>query len=427
MSSDSDDDLEKPITTQKLKSYFSKQSEENLIRCENCFLLSYIKSIKLKNNEIFIYASCRNNHEKKYELIEYLNKFKENKIENFLCCYDNNKFDIETFIYCSECKLFFCQNCQKNHYKEKSLEHHLIKAKYMDFYCLEHPNPFTKFCLSCEKNICNECEEQHIGHNIITFDEDNYKIEKINDYYIKFEQNEINLTKIESYLINNSSKMLIPFNSYKSKVFFLNDLLKNILLIYDFEKKSNNVNFELFYNSIFVLKNINYLKYNENKLKSVVSDNNFNEYNLDLNNYPLKLNNQQIISKDYLFLKFKNNSDDKFSVFNQSDYEKEISKYEKISDENKKSILSENNLSSKMFNTIEKIIAIGAEKMNSKFCFSCYSDLNSKKNYIIYNDLNRFLNIYSIEKRKNLRILKNLILMKIFMKMLKVLKYLKIL
>ena len=46
--------------------------------------------------------------------------------------------------------------------------------------------------------------------------------------------------------------------------------------------------------------------------------------------------------------------------------------------------------------------------MNSKFCFSCYSRFNSKKNYIIYNDLNRFLNIYSIEKRKNLRILKNL-------------------
>ena len=46
--------------------------------------------------------------------------------------------------------------------------------------------------------------------------------------------------------------------------------------------------------------------------------------------------------------------------------------------------------------------------MNSKFCFSCYSKYNSKKNYIIYNDLNRFLNIYSIEKRKNLRILKNL-------------------
>jgi WD40 repeat protein len=65
-------------------------------------------------------------------------------------------------------------------------------------------------------------------------------------------------------------------------------------------------------------------------------------------------------------------------------------------------------LSSKVFNNIEKIIKIGAEKMNSKFCFSCYSKYNSNKKYIIYNDINRFLNIYSINNRKNLRILKNL-------------------
>ena len=409
MSSDSDDDLKiiyNLIKINTLKSYFSKQSEANLIRCEKCFLLSYIKSIKIKNNEIFIYASCRNDHEKKYELIDYLNAFKENKIENILCYYDNNKFNIETFIYCSECKIFFCPNCQNKHDKDKDLNHLLIKAKFMDFYCFEHYEPFTNFCLSCEKNICQYCEGKHNDHNIINFDENNHQIEKINDYCIKFEQNEVNLKKIESYLENNSSNILIPFNSYKAKVFYLNDLLKNLLLTYDFEKKSNNMNFELFYNSIFVLKNNKYLECNKNKLKSIKSQDDFNKYKFDLNNYPLKLNEQQIISKEYLFLELKNNYDDKFSVFNQSFYEKEISKYEKLSNKNKK--LSENNSSSKVFYTIEKIIAIGAEKMNSKFCFSCYSEYNSKKKYIIYNDINRFLNIYSIDDRKNLRILKNL-------------------
>ena len=415
MSDSENDDLKiiyNLIKIDRLKSYFSKQSEVNLIRCEKCLLLSYIKSIKFDNNVILIYTSCRNNHEKKYELINYLNAFKEKNIENFLCYYkDNNKFNIETFIYCPECKIFFCQNCQNEHDKDKNLNHLLIKAKYMDFYCFEHIKPFKKFCLTCEKNICKDCEEKHYGDNIINFDENNHQIEKINDYYIKFEQNEINLNKIENYLkksIENSNMFLMSLNYYKSKFYYLNDLLKNILLIYDFEKKSNKMNFELFYNSIFVLKNKKYLECNKNKLKSIKSQDDFNKYKFDLNNYPLKLNEQQIISKDYLFLELKNNSDDKFSIFNQSDYEKEISKYEKFSDENKKSILSENNLSSKMFNTIEKIIAIGAEKMNSKFCFSCYSNFKSNKNYIIYNDINRFLNIYSIEKRKNLRILKNL-------------------
>ena len=27
----------------------------------------------------------------------------------------------------------------------------------MDFYCFEHHTTFTKFCLSCEKNICIDC------------------------------------------------------------------------------------------------------------------------------------------------------------------------------------------------------------------------------------------------------------------------------
>ena len=407
------DDLEKFMSykIKSIKTYFSNNPETNLIRCEQCFLLSYIKSIKFDNNVILIYTSCRNNHEKKYELIDYLNTFKENKIENILCYYDNNKFNIDTFIYCPECKIFFCQNCQNEHDKGNNLNHLLIKAKYMDFYCFEHIKPFKKFCLTCEKNICKDCEEKHYGDNIINFDDYDDKINKINEYCIKFEQNEINLNKIESYLkksIENSNMFLMSLNYYKSKFYYLNDLLKNILLIYDFEKKSKNMNFELFYNVFFVVNNIKYLQYNENKLNSITKDN-FNQFNLDLNNYPLILDNKQTISKDYL-KNINNNEFDYFDCDDKSDYS---SSQESSSNEIIKKTKTLKNfnfikLYSKVFNNIEKIIKIGAEKMNSKFCFTCYSKYNSNKKYIIYNDINRFLNIYSINNRKNLRILKNL-------------------
>ena len=52
----------------------------------------------------------------------------------------------------------------------------------MDFYCFEHIKPFKKFCLTCEENICNDCEEKHNKHDIIKFDDDNYKID-----YAKFD------------------------------------------------------------------------------------------------------------------------------------------------------------------------------------------------------------------------------------------------
>ena len=400
MDDDSFDDDEYFHYSFIISKYFTKNSQENLIRCEHCFLFSYIKNIKFDNNLILIYSSCRNNHEKKYDLIEYLNKFKENKMENVLCKYDENKFNIDNFIYCPECRLYFCHNCQKHHDKnENNFNHHLIYAKYMDFYCFDHIKPFKYFCLSCEKNICLDCKG-HNEHNIIDFKD--YKIDNINEYIIKFEQNELNLNKIESYLTRKSSNILNYFKVYKSKIYYLNDLLKNILLTYQFEKNSNNMNFELLYNLIFVLNNNKDLTYNQNSLDLIKSKDDFIKYNSDLNNYPLILDNQQIISKTFLFSKSKigfghddNNSD--------SDNESEISRIP-----SNRINLNEIKLSLKVFNIKEKIIAIGDEKMNSKFCFTCYSRYYSKKRYIIYNDINHFLNIYSIEKRKNLRILKNL-------------------
>ena len=400
MDDDSFDDDEYFHYSFIISKYFTKNSQENLIRCEHCFLFSYIKNIKFDNNLILIYSSCRNNHEKKYDLIEYLNKFKVYKMENVLCKYDENKFNIDTFIYCPECRLYFCHNCQKHHDKnENNLNHHLIYAKYMDFYCFEHIKPFKYFCCTCAKNICLNCEG-HNEHNIIDFKD--YKIDNINEYIIKFEQNELNLNKIESYLTRKSSNILNYFKVYKSKIYYLNDLLKNILLTYQFEKNSNNMNFELLYNLIFVLNNNKDLTYNQNSLDLIKSKDDFIKYNSDLNNYPLILDNQQIISKTFLFSKSKigfghddNNSD--------SDNESEISRIP-----SNRINLNEIKLSLKVFNIKEKIIAIGDEKMNSKFCFTCYSRYYSKKRYIIYNDINHFLNIYSIEKRKNLRILKNL-------------------
>ena len=400
MDDDSFDDDEYFHYSFIISKYFTKNSQENLIRCEDCFLLSYIKNIKFDNNLILIYSSCRNNHEKKYDLIEYLNKFKENKMENVLCKYDENKFNIDNFIYCLECRLYFCHNCQKHHDKnENNLNHHLIYAKYMDFYCFEHIKPFKYFCCTCAKNICLDCKE-HNEHNIIDFKD--YKIDNINEYIIKFEQNELNLNKIESYLTRKSSNILNYFKVYKSKIYYLNNLLKNILLTYQFEKNINNMNFELLYNLIFVLNNNKDLTYNQNSLNLIKSKNEFIKYISDLNNYPLILDNQQIISKTFLFSKSKigfehinNNSD--------SDNESEISRIP-----SNRINLNEIKLSLKVFNIKEKIIAIGDENMNSKFCFTCYSRYYSKKRYIIYNDINHFLNIYSIEKRKNLRILKNL-------------------
>ena len=209
---------------------------------------------------------------------------------------------------------------------------------------------------------------------------------------------------------------MLYFNVYKSKIYYLNDLLKNILLIYQ-NKKNDNMNFELLYNLYFVLNNNKSLAYDQKKLDSIKTKKDFEKYNTDINNYPLILNKQQKESKNFLFSKLKNkigyqSSSSSFDYFNndnsRDDTDISSSYKESLYQNIKKKFLNEIKLSSKVFNAIEQIISIGEEKMNSKFCFTCYSRYSSKKRYIIYNDINHFLNIYSIEKRKNLRILKNL-------------------
>ena len=292
-----DEDYFKSIRIKKLESFFlNNNSYENLIRCEECLFLSFIQEIKIDNEMIIIYSNCRNNHNKKFDLFNYLYYYRENKITNSFCYYDKKtKFNEDNFLYCSECKIIFCDKCQREHNKEENIKHKIINVNYLDFFCFEHTKSFDNICLECQQNLCSECLNVHNkNHKIINFNDKIFDVNKIDECIAKFEHYKILLNKLVN-ILNSATKLtkLFPvFNPYRSKFFYLNDLLSNILKVYKYEKKNNNMNFELLYNLLFVINNINILNINIDDFQLIDEKDEIKYFVSEKNNYPLKFNNQ---------------------------------------------------------------------------------------------------------------------------------------
>ena len=74
--------------------------------------------------------------------------------------YNNN------FFICS-CGLVLCPTCQMDHRKIKHIIYNYEKKNY---WCIEHNEKFTSYCLDCKYDLCLKCELRHnLKHKIIEF------------------------------------------------------------------------------------------------------------------------------------------------------------------------------------------------------------------------------------------------------------------
>jgi len=96
----------------------------------------------------------------------------------------NTQYINESLIFCGECKiskakvfknefyfcscgLALCPSCQINHRKKKHIVYNYEKKNY---WCAEHNENFTSYCLDCKYNLCLKCELRHNEkHKIIEF------------------------------------------------------------------------------------------------------------------------------------------------------------------------------------------------------------------------------------------------------------------
>ena len=110
---------------QDMKETPSLESNKIFYNCTECN--SVIEIVKI--NEEFIEFKCNNNHEIKMDIKEYLDKIKENKLNNDVILKNSkcNKHEESYLSYCFECNLHLCKKClisgnHSFHYKINVIE-----------------------------------------------------------------------------------------------------------------------------------------------------------------------------------------------------------------------------------------------------------------------------------------------------------------
>ena len=129
-----------------------------------------------------------------------------------------------------------------------------IKNPEFNFNCKIHSKNISDYCVTCKNNICEDCHNNHLNHNIISISEIGMSEEEINKTQNLINDLETNISKINKI----KEEMILFFNQIKN--------IKDNTLIY---KNDENNNFKNFY-----IKSLETIK---DKLKEVE---NFNIINL---------------------------------------------------------------------------------------------------------------------------------------------------
>ena len=123
-------DTPMPETSSKLANldYFSFFKKDSMhLACPDCDTYPALIVSKDAKNLFYVSASCQNNHLKKnIQIKEFLEKYSKQNVTN---------------------EKEFISTCQ------------------------EHKLKYESFCKSCGTNMCPNCENKHVNHNITKFNE----------------------------------------------------------------------------------------------------------------------------------------------------------------------------------------------------------------------------------------------------------------
>ena len=159
--------------------------------------------IQFEDYKINCYG-CKKKHEINNLLFKEFEETQNINLSKIKCdnCIYANKANTENNIFykCLTCDKNLCPECESEH-NEKHL---IIFYDKINYFCPKHNNPYLKYCNECEKNICKKCEKEHINHKLIDFNEiikekDNL-FKEMNDFYNNIDMFRSNIKIIEEKL-----------------------------------------------------------------------------------------------------------------------------------------------------------------------------------------------------------------------------------
>ena len=120
---------------------------------ENCLI-----SIKDFKVDLF---NCQNNHFYYNKLLNYYELTQKIDLNEIICniCKTQNKGNTynNEFYFCNNCNRNICPLCKLIHDKN----HNIVNYDDKNYKCKKHNDIFNKFCKTCQENMCIICENDH--------------------------------------------------------------------------------------------------------------------------------------------------------------------------------------------------------------------------------------------------------------------------
>ena len=236
------DKIQTEVKTQtKIEEKVEEKKFFNDIVCPFCQTSAIIENDGLKLKTI----NCENFHrisDIKFDKFYDLEELGSKNIDNLKCniC-STHKYNLTPpfdKLYICTCDSFYCEKCVKSH---NDAEHYKCLIENKNYKCLIHGKDFKKYCLDCNKNICDTCTDTHKDHETLNY----AHLTPKNDYIEKITKEVENQKKILSSFIEKTRKLLTDiideFEEYYNNYILIENTLLN-------RYKNNFVNFQLLQN-----------------------------------------------------------------------------------------------------------------------------------------------------------------------------------
>ena len=228
-----------------------------------CPICKEKSQININNYQVSLY-NCKNGHNNKEIQLDKFEETQKIDLSKIICdqCKNYNMGNVfnNIFYRCMACKLNLCPICKGEHLKKNDIKHNIINYDQKDYKCELHDELYIKYCKECNLNLCIFCANEHKNHNNILYENIIPDINKI-----KKRMNEL---REEINIFNKDIlKMISILNKVKDNIEIYYNIFLNIMNNYGKER-----NYEILYN-------INEI--NNNQLLETIKEIN-NEYKYEI-------------------------------------------------------------------------------------------------------------------------------------------------
>ena len=159
----------KKIILVEEKTSANKYIKSKNIICPEC---QENASISIEDYIISI-SNCKNGHKIDNLSIDEFENTRNHNMPEIICdiCSKNKKegYIGNIFFWCITCHKNVCQNCKILHDKD----HNIINHENIYYICDIHGQEYISYCFECKKNLCLECKNCHNNHEKKDFKEFN--------------------------------------------------------------------------------------------------------------------------------------------------------------------------------------------------------------------------------------------------------------